>query len=126
MKYGLILAVSAGLTASTAFAGNIKEPAPDPVVIAPADPAPLWSGPYVGAQLGYGQFEAGDDDGSGMLAGIHAGYMHQFGNSFVLGAEIDYDTANVELPSNSDGEFTLESLARLKLRGGIASGRTLF
>src|SRR6056297_465975 len=97
MKRCMLLAISASLTASSVLAGGIKEPEPDPVVMEPVAPAPMWTGPYAGGQVGFGNFEQGSDSGSGLLGGVHAGYMHQFDGGFVLGGEVDYDFADIEL-----------------------------
>ncbi|MTJ05523.1 MAG: porin family protein [Sediminimonas qiaohouensis] len=125
MKKCMLLAISASLTASSVLAGGIKEPEPDPVVMEPVAPAPVWTGAYAGGQVGFGNFEQDIFEGSGLLGGVHVGYMHQFDGGFVLGGEVDYDFTDVEL-SSQDGPYTVDSIARLKLRGGFASGETLF
>ncbi|MBO9589991.1 outer membrane protein [Devosia sp.] len=62
-----------------------------------------WSGAYIGGHLGYGYGQSanqwrstpvdpwqpdGDIQYQSLLAGLHAGYQHQF-NAFVIGAEAD-------------------------------------
>ncbi|MGB8623553.1 MAG: outer membrane beta-barrel protein [Paracoccaceae bacterium] len=113
------------LTASPALAGNMNPPPEQPVVMSPA-PAPVmtgwdWTGGYVGAQLGYGNINTKNTnaDGNGVLGGIHAGYNYDFGR-FVLGGEVDIDGTNIDL--NGDN---VNSISRLKLRGGYDLGRTL-
>jgi opacity protein-like surface antigen len=115
--------------AGPALAGGPTEPAPEPVV-APAPVAPPvdtggeWGGAYVGAQLGYGDVDSngGGLDGDGILGGVHAGYRYDFGKA-VVGGEIDYDTAAIDLGATAGDE--LESVARLKLMAGADLGRTL-
>ncbi|WP_395450013.1 outer membrane protein [Aminobacter sp. UC22_36] len=70
--------------------------------VAPASGAYDWSGFYVGVHGGYsaGKSQYGvyeldmlrvfaDPDPRGYLGGVHAGYVSQFSNGFVLGGEAD-------------------------------------
>ncbi len=113
--------------AAPAFAGGPVEPIPEPVVAAPVA-APVntggeWGGAYVGAQLGYADVDSngGGLDGDGVLGGVHAGYRYDFGTA-VVGGELDYDTASIDL-GGAAGE--LDSVTRLKLMAGADLGRTL-
>ncbi len=109
-----------------AIAGSIEEPVVETPVIAPA-PAPVpvsgdWTGFYTGLQLGYG--DVGGDaglEGDDYTFGFHAGYDYDFGD-FVVGGELDYDQADIDL---NDGAADLDSVARLKLKGGYDLGNTL-
>ncbi|MEL6564505.1 MAG: outer membrane beta-barrel protein [Pseudomonadota bacterium] len=86
-----------------------------------AGPGGTWTGGYAGVQLGYGDVDGtGAADGDDYLLGVHAGYRYDFG-TFVLGGEVDYDTADIDL----NGAATVDSVARLKLQGGYDFGRTL-
>ena len=123
-----IAAVIATLALATpALAGGPVEVAPEPTVM-PA-PAPVarsavdWTGPYIGAQLGYADIDSngGGLDGNGFLGGVHAGYRWDFG-SYVAGAEIDYDSADIDLGGTAG---TLDDVARLKLMGGAKFGNSL-
>lgn len=118
----LSLAALAALISGPALAGGPTTPATAPVVMAPAPVAPVydWSGFYAGGQIGYGDV-SGDLDGYGNLGGLHAGYMWDFG-SYVLGAEVDYDVADLQIGGGPDA---VDAVARLKLRGGLDLGRTL-
>lgn len=117
-------------------------PAPSAPSAPPAAPAD-WSGPYVGAQLGFGALSAeggaegavdGDRlaafEGSGALAGVHAGYLLDLGR-LVAGAELDWDASSLDLesagPLAEEGLVvgSLDSVARLKARLGVDAGRLL-
>jgi opacity protein-like surface antigen len=112
---------------SPAFAGGPVEVAPEPMVeatYAPAAPAGVdWSGFYAGAQLGYADIDSNGAglDGNGFLGGVHAGYRWDFG-SYVAGAEVDYDSANIDLGGTAG---SLDDVARLKLMGGAKFGNSL-
>jgi predicted porin len=130
MKHVLSVLALAGLASTSAFAtgahaGSVAEPVIESV--APPPPAPLpyqggeWSGFYGGLQLGNLDVDGtGAADGSDFSYGLHAGYDYDFGR-FVLGGEIDYDFADIDLA----GAATVDSVARLKLRAGYDLGRTM-
>lgn len=118
----------AGLMAAPAFAGSLDTPLVEPMIEpVAAAPAPMmggdWTGAYVGAQLGYGKATSTGTalEGNGALGGVHAGYNYDFGK-LVVGGEIDWDKANIDL---SAGAGTLDSVARLKLKAGADLGRVL-
>ena len=116
-------ALAAVLSAGLAAAGS-PEPAPaEPTVTMPAEPAPAmtdWTGFYGGGQLGFADVStsgAADLDGDGAIGGLTLGYDYDFG-SYVVGGAVDYDFADIDL----DNATTLESVARLKVRGGAKIG----
>ncbi|MCP1198898.1 outer membrane protein [Notoacmeibacter sp. MSK16QG-6] len=119
----ILLATTAiALMATPAMAADVIDySAPTP---APSyDVAPErfgWDGGYAGAQLGYGFAEADPgDDPSGIVGGLHAGYLMQYG-SFVVGPEIDVDASGI------DGEdLEIDAIARAKLKAGVAIDRFL-
>jgi opacity protein-like surface antigen len=126
MKKLLSGAALAVLFASPAFAADAimsPEPAPAPVVTAPAFD---WTGFYVGAQLGYGW--AGSDNGTlgaddsadGIVGGPHVGYNYDLGN-WVVGAEIDYDFTDLDFGAGDQ----IKGIGRGKLKVGADLGRTL-
>lgn len=128
MKFLSTAAVIAAIGAP-AFAGGLQEPAPEAVVVAPT-PAPVyvapgdWTGGYVGAQIGYGDVNtegAINSGGNGAVGGVQAGYDYDFGG-FVLGGEVDYNAANIDLDNNNG---SLDNLTRAKLRAGYGMGNTL-
>jgi outer membrane immunogenic protein len=126
MKFTVLTAAT--LLSAPAFAGGLGDVAPEPQVAAYDAPVQAntggdWSGAYVGAQVGYGDLKSNGAglDGDGAIGGVHAGYRYDFGQ-FVAGAELDYDTANVDLGA---GVGELDNVARLKLKGGYDLGRTL-
>jgi outer membrane immunogenic protein len=124
-----IAAAIAALTlAGPALAGGPAVVEPEPTVTTAYEPvaAPSadWSGFYAGAQLGYADVSSDPDglDGNGYLGGVHAGYRWDFGQ-FVAGAEVDYDTAEVDIgPADAD---SIDDVARLKLMGGAEFGNSL-
>jgi opacity protein-like surface antigen len=127
----LTLAAIVAALGAPALAGGLAPSGPDPIIAAPPPPAPDrgWTGPYVGAQLGWGWAsiqESGDPDidGDGYVAGVHAGYNFDFGR-FVMGIELDYNLADISF-DDSDPDDTITALSHLKLRGGYDAGRTLF
>lgn len=150
MSHRVILTAAAALLAAgPALAGGFapvvdSTPPATPVVVPPpVTPSADWSGPYVGGQLGYGRLSAddgaaGDDlgiedeDPSGALYGLHAGYMFDFGR-LVAGAEVDFDGAGIDLEGVvsdvelGDTPFSVDvgSVRRAKLRLGYDAGQFL-
>lgn len=125
-----IVAVLAVATfASPVLAGGPIEVAPEPTVTPVMEPVMMtdvdWTGAYVGAQLGYADIDSNgaDLDGNGYLGGIHGGYRWDMGQ-YVVGAELDYDSADIDLGGLDDA--TLDDVSRLKLLGGAKFGRSLF
>ncbi|MCC2114072.1 MAG: porin family protein, partial [Hyphomicrobiales bacterium] len=124
------LAVSAG----AALAADIPEPM-EPAPAYESTPAFSWSGPYVGAHIGYawGQFEtrtpasAVDIGGDGFVGGLLAGFNYQF-NQFVVGVEGDWSWTNFDgsaaIPATTiRGEA--DWFATLRARAGVAMDRYL-
>lgn len=130
MKFIRYAAIPA-LLAAPAFAGNLSEPVVEPIISAPVQVQPVsdWSGFYLGGQAGYG--DASDDresDLSGGLGGVHAGYLYDLGQ-WVIGAELDYDWANLtgdSRISNTFGDSEIDAIKRLKFIGGYDLGDGLF
>lgn len=123
-----MLAVPLALASGMALAGGLSEPiaapAPAPVIA----PAPVmrgsdWTGFYAGGQIGFGRLDSSsildDDDPTGALYGVHAGYMYDLG-TLVLGAELDIDGTSIEsdIPA-----VEVDSVARLKARLGYDAGQ---
>lgn len=113
--------------ASPALAGGPiavePEPTVAPVVTPVVAPGIDWSGAYAGVQLGYADVDSNDAglDGNGFLGGIHGGYLWDFGN-VIAGAEVSYDSADIDL---GDAGATLDDMTRLKLLVGTEMGRSL-
>lgn len=126
MKPTAVILATLGLSAP-AFAGGpttpIVEPEIVPAPVAVVTPSADWSGLYLGAQLGYGDVDSNGAglDGSGDMGGVHAGYRWDLGTT-VIGAELDWDSTNIDLGAAAD---QLDSVARLKLSAGADLGRTL-
>ncbi len=135
-KITTLALLSASAFAGVASAGSLADAYVEPQVFEPvAAPAPVftggdWTGFYTGAQLGYGDIDGtsndgnntNDDlvDGDGGIYGLHAGYDYDFGR-YVLGAEVDYDQANIDLANGVE----VDSIARLKAKVGYDLGRTM-
>ncbi len=121
MKKATLLTTGAltglAITAATAHAGTITPAPAEPVIVTPSPVnSGNWTGGYIGAQVGYGDFTLGAASGDGAIGGITAGYDYDLGN-WVIGAGIDYDFADVTL-----GGIAVENVARLKLRAGYDTG----
>lgn len=101
------------LWGTTAVAGNLEvvtfDPAPTPVVDSQS-----WTGFYLGAQYSTAKWDDIFSPASGKYnsAGIHAGYLHDFG-SLVLGSELEYATGNSSIGGSSDDldTFSLKAMA---------------
>ena len=88
---------------------------------APPVHAEDWTGAHGGLQfsvLGGYASGAASGDGSGGLAGVHAGYDVDVG-AFVLGAEVDIDVGGIDLGDAVE----VDGLARIKVRAGADLGR---
>ncbi len=122
------LAIVTGLSfGGTAFAGSLSDAPIEAPVASPPPPPPAivtgeWTGFYTGLQLGYADVDGdGALDGDDTSYGFHAGYDYDLGD-WVVGGELDYDKTDVDL---GGGAASLDSVARLKLKGGYDLGNTL-
>lgn len=130
MKTTLIAAFAVGTASvSAAVAGGYVAPVVDtpPVVVAPvAAPTNDWTGFYGGLQFGRADVEIDDadfDDNENYY-GLHAGYLHDFGQ-FVGGAELSYDKlGDYEVFGSGEGDYDGD-LIRAKLLAGYDAGRFL-
>ncbi len=119
------LTLAAGtLLGSVAVAGSLQEPTVEAPLISPAPviPSSDWTGFYTGLQLGYADMDGPAAlDGNNNTYGFHAGYDYDLGN-WVIGGELDYDKTDVDL---GGGAANVDSVARLKFKGGYDLGNTL-
>ncbi len=130
-KFTILTALSATAFGGAAYAGSLVDAPVEAPVYQPAPaPAPMaaagdWTGFYTGLQLGYADVEGKDAgvglDGNNGTYGFHAGYDYDFGQ-FVLGGELDYDKTDIDL---AGGAANIDSVARIKLKGGYDLGNTL-
>lgn len=110
-----------------AIAGSLADAPIEAPVASPPPPPPApvigeWTGFYTGLQLGYADVDGeGALDGNDTSYGFHAGYDYDLGD-WVIGGEVDYDQTDVDLGA---GDASLDSVARLKLKGGYDLGNTL-
>ena len=129
---GATAVASSVMAGGSAIAGSVVDPVVESPVIAPAPVVTSgdWTGFYTGLQLGYGDIDGSagldDDDGDGLdgnngIYGFHAGYNYDFGD-YVIGGELDYDQADIDL---NGGAASVDSIARLKFKGGYDLGDTL-
>ena len=99
------ISVVAILASGAVFAADLPSNQAPPVFVAPL-PTFTWTGFYVGAHVGYGWGQEGDNlstyalpsdsfNVNGMLGGVHAGYNWQT-NQLVLGIEADFDGSGVQ------------------------------
>jgi opacity protein-like surface antigen len=122
------IATVAAFAAMPALAGNVSEPAPDPVIAAPA-PAPVapatpnWTGFYAGGQVGWAWVDTdiAGVDGDDVIGGLVAGYDYDLGD-WVVGGGIDYDFADIGLSGTT---ASVEEVFRAKLRAGYKIGQGL-
>lgn len=78
-----------------------------------------WTGAYAGFSFGYAEADGPNgSSGNDTAFGPFIGYDRDFG-SFVLGGELEYNRLSLDL---GDGEGSLDSMTRLKLRGGYDFG----
>lgn len=119
----ILLACAVLSLAGAASAGDITQPAPDPVIAAPVTlPSPAatdWSGFYLGVQTGYGSYDDPGPSASGPVYGLHAGYQRDLGG-FVAGTELRYDDLSA-LAGVTDRVTMLTGEVRL----GYSLGRVL-
>jgi opacity protein-like surface antigen len=131
----LALALLASAAAAPALAGGFAEPVATPVVapvaVTPVVVAPSgeWTGGYVGAQLGFGDFTDNDVEptleGNGATFGLNAGYNRDFGR-FVLGGEVQFDGTGIEADNElEDVTEEVDSVFRAGVRAGYDAGRFL-
>ncbi|MEM8592661.1 MAG: outer membrane beta-barrel protein [Pseudomonadota bacterium] len=81
-----------------------------------------FDGAYVGVQTGFSDVDAtGGSEGEEAMIGAHAGINFSAG-SFVYGAEIGFDSLDTDL---AEGAGELDSVTRLRARGGYAIGNGL-
>lgn len=137
MKKYLQYAAIPALLAAPAFAGNLQEPVVEPIIAAPIQVQPIsdWTGAYLGGQVGYGTTSTvfinegeddlftGSDDLSGGFGGLHAGYLYDLGQ-WVLGAEMDYDWADISRDFGG-ADVSIDEIYRLKLLAGYDVGQGL-
>lgn len=87
-----------------------------------------WNGGYVGGQLGYAHVElsatGGSIDEDSFVGGLTAGYDSDFGE-YVLGVGIDWDFADTSFTDSVGATLDVNSILRLKVRGGFDIGQGL-
>lgn len=105
-----------------AMAGNPVSAPADPVIVQPVTPVMTtgdWTGGYVGASGGFGNWDLGAANSDGGNYGAYAGYDYDFG-SYTLGGEVQYIDNDVNI-----GGTTIDGVTRVKARAGYDAGNTL-
>jgi outer membrane immunogenic protein len=127
-----VSAIALALTAGSAFAADLpSRKEPPAVYVPPPPPPPMWTGFYVGLNIGGGWSSKGGNNSflpfadttfpigstpfaglgpnlfflpgggatgnntGGVVGGGQVGYNYQFGNSFVIGAEADFQGTSI-------------------------------
>lgn len=123
----LSVAALALSTASVLAADLTYESAPAPVMVAPAGFS--WTGPYLGAIIGYGWGEFNTANGSlnadGVKLGVYGGYNFQMDNNVVLGAEADLNWDDFTGYNSAAGRATQNWDSTARLRAGYSFGRVM-
>ena len=124
-------AMALALSAAPVLAADLTyEPAPAPVETSVQGFS--WTGPYVGAMVGYGWSSSdassrnafGSVNGDGFKGGLYAGYNFDLGNQWVIGAEIDANLDDVS-GSNALGGVRQRWDSTARARVGYAFDRYL-
>ncbi len=130
MKKTLLLAAVAlaALSVGSAFAADLPSRKEAPVYVPPPPPPPLWTGFYVGVNIGGGWSantinpnstalyvspatgnlyalpgsNSGGSNAGGVIGGGQVGYNYQFGNSFLVGVETDFQGASMHSGGNTN------------------------
>ena len=132
-----LLSTALMLVASGAMAADLPRRTMAPAPYVPVAPVFTWTGPYIGAQIGYGwagdndfflnnrdRFDFGDFNGrfggatsgavEGVVGGLHAGYNWQTG-SVVWGIEGDIEASGVEGDRAARGTFSFAGVPDLTI-----------
>ncbi|MEM1374080.1 MAG: outer membrane beta-barrel protein [Pseudomonadota bacterium] len=81
-----------------------------------------FEGPYIGLQFGTADVDSTvGAEGDDTILGIHAGMTFAAGQ-YIYGGEIDYDQFDLSLSADAGD---VDSVTRLKARGGVDLGGTL-
>ena len=80
-----------------------------------------FSGIQLGADVGAGLGSAGNANTSGMLAGLHIGYLFQ-ATRLIGGVEADAMTSNISTGSLTTSTFDQHIISSLRLKGGYVFG----
>jgi outer membrane immunogenic protein len=125
MKMRIAAALAAVMFAGQALAADLGYSG------APRGPARLggysWTGPYVGANLGY-QWTSITNNAtspSGFAVGVQAGYNWQMMNQFVFGVETDLQLSGAD-DVFAPWKFSNPWFGTLRGRAGYAMGNILF
>jgi outer membrane immunogenic protein len=116
------------LSVPAAQAADLPAYEPAPAIAAPV-PSFSWTGPYIGAQAGYGWGRASDMKNNGWMVGGYLGYNVQLDNSpVVFGIETDLNFADIDGDARRRGFTTKLNSSwngATRARVGYAFGRFL-
>lgn len=123
LKFAHPFAAALGLAAligiNAAHAADVVDQVPEPAAPMEELPVAAWTGPYIGAQIGYGFGGRSEDsvtgnriDTDGVVGGGFAGYNFDTGSGIVAGIEGDIgysgvqgSNAGVDVESGLDGSI---------------------
>lgn len=146
-----LAAIFAGVMviSNPSYAADIVEEPPVPPVAPQVINPFIWTGPYLGAHIGYGWGKGHNVSGPdsengpaetgfdslrlrGLFGGLHAGYNYQFDNPFVVGVEGDIEYTGIDgshhilLPDFDDSlNVRTNWQGSARLRAGYAIEKTL-
>lgn len=129
-------------TLSLLLATTFSAIAADEVIEAPADINPArfsWTGAYIGVSAGHAWMRDVDqappaplvgpfhDKGNDWGFGAHAGFLYQFDNNFVVGAELEYAQYGIAFENLAalGVDISMESATTPKIRLGYGIDRFL-
>ena len=128
MKRTIILAATvAAMAAGASRAADYYGGAPYPATPAAYIAQNTWTGPYIGANIGYqfGNTSFFNLEPSGVAGGVQGGYNWQFGE-IVVGGEADFQFSGAEDTTFAAFKFSNPWFGTVRARLGYAMNNILF
>ncbi len=117
MKRIFLIAAASLAALGSAFAADLPSRKEAPVFAPPPPPPPLWTGFYAGLNLGGGWMDRsssnvvgwgwnnGGNNTGGVVGGGQIGYNYQFGQSFLVGIETDFQGTSIGSGGNNNNPW---------------------